>query len=235
VLRRLIYYFKFLKSLFLINVRLLWGVWKLTKLPQPAVTIFGGSKIKADSKHAKMATSIAKMLVDAGFSIVTGGGPGIMEAANRGAIEYIEECKLGCDDNKKKMITKRLVSGSVGLINLNKEKVNPYVQRNIFMGHFFTRKWLLVRYSVGFVVFPGGFGTLDELSEIVTLIQCEHMPRYPIILMDSKYWAPIIEWIEKKALKNGLVSKKDSDLFKIVDRVEEAFEIINKVCKRYKK
>ena len=222
---RLRYYFRFLKTLFGINLRLLWGMWKLTKLPQPAITIFGGSRIKPGSEHAKNAFLLAKKLVAEGFSIVTGGGPGIMQAANYGAIEYLKECKIEGAECKP------MVSAGVGLLRLNLKKYNPYVQEYITMDHFFTRKWLLVRYSVGFIVFPGGFGTLDELFEIVTLRQTEHMQKAPIVLMHRDFWDPILNWMRKKALEEGLIAEEDLNIFTVVDSVEEACKIINEHCK----
>jgi uncharacterized protein (TIGR00730 family) len=224
--RRLHEYIKFLRSLFKINIRLLWGMWKLTKLPQPAITVFGGSRIPHDSIHAKMALELGKKLAGEGFSIITGGGPGIMSAANQGAIEYLKECHLsdkGCKNE--------FVSAGIGLLRLNLEQTNPYVQRNIVMTHFFSRKWLLVRYSVGFVVFPGGFGTLDELFEIVTLVQCNRMAKLPIVLIDASYWQPLIDWIDHRALPYQLISPEEKNIITLVNTVEEAHKIITERCK----
>ncbi len=220
--RRLKYYGHFLMSLAGINLRLLWGVWKLTKLRPPAITVFGGARIKSDSNHAQLASALAKKLVSHGYSIITGGGPGIMEAANAGAMEYIKECKL---DNPK--ACNMLVSAGIGLLQLNEENDNSYIQEHIVMDYFFTRKWLLVRYSQGFVVFPGGFGTMDELFEIVTLRQTNKMQQAPIVLIDREFWKPIIQWRDDCALKNGLIDESDLALFTVVDTVEEAFCFIN--------
>ena len=108
------------------------------------------------------------------------------------------------------------------------EKANPYVQENIFMSHFFARKWLLVRYSVGFAIFPGGFGTMDELFEIITLVQCDRMRRLPIVLVDSGFWYPLLEWIHHRALPYQLIDEKDKNIFTVVDTVDEAFAILQK-------
>jgi uncharacterized protein (TIGR00730 family) len=224
-LRRIHEYTKFLKTLFRINVRLLWGMWKLTRLPQPAITVFGGARIPHDSVHAKMATDLTKMLAGDGFSIITGGGPGIMSAANQGAIEFLKECNIGGDCPNK------VISAGIGLLRLNIEQANPYVQENIQMTHFFSRKWLLVRYSVGFVVFPGGFGTMDELFEIVTLIQCNRMAKVPVVLVDAGYWQPLVEWIDHRALMYNLITPEDKKIITIVNTVEEAFKIISEQCK----
>lgn len=225
ILRRFKEYGRFLRSLFKTNIRLLWGMWKLTKLPQPAITVFGGSRVDLDSPIGIKAKQLALKLVSAGFSIITGGGPGIMEAANYGAIEYLRECDLNSP-----LCGNRLVSAGIGLIRLNMEKTNPYVQENIVMEHFFSRKWLLVRYSVGFVIFPGGFGTLDELFEIVTLVQTHRMKQMPIILIDREYWQPIMEWIHQRALRENLITKDDLKIIMVMDSIDEACEMIIKQC-----
>jgi uncharacterized protein (TIGR00730 family) len=225
-MRRLFEYTRFLKSLFKINVRLMWGMWRLTRLPQPAITVFGGSRIPHDSVHSKMATQLTKMLAGEGFSIITGGGPGIMAAANQGAIEFLKECNLAGN------CPNQLISAGIGLLRLNVEQDNPYVQENIQMTHFFSRKWLLVRYSVGFVIFPGGFGTMDELFEIVTLVQCNRMAKVPIVMIDKGYWSPLFEWIDHRALVYGLVMPEDKNILTVVDTVEEAFKIISERCKK---
>lgn len=225
--QRLHYYYHFLKTLIGINARLLWGMWKLTKLPQPAITIFGGARIQHEDIYAKQAFELSKKLVGEGFSIITGGGPGIMEAANFGAVEYLKECRLD-----KNAHCQPIVSAGIGLIRLNREMINPYVQENIVMDHFFTRKWLLVRYAVGFVIFPGGFGTLDEFFEIITLRQTNHMQEAPIILMNSDYWKPIVEWTYEKALKHNLITESDIKLFEIHDSIDEVLAILKARCKK---
>jgi len=200
-------------------------MWKLTILPHPAITIFGGSRLALDSEYAKKASEMAKILASDGFSIITGGGPGIMEAANLGAIEYLRECKI-----TNHVHCPPVISAGIGLIRLNKDKVNPYVQENIVLDHFFARKWLLVRYSIGFVVFPGGFGTLDELFEIVTLVQCNRMAKVPIILISKEYWTPLIDWIYTRALAQGLITKGDENIIAVMDDVAEAAEHIRRYC-----
>jgi uncharacterized protein (TIGR00730 family) len=226
--RRIREYAHFLDSLIKTNFRLLWGMWRLTRLPHPAITVFGGSRIPHDSIHAKMATQLAKMLAADGFSIITGGGPGIMEAANQGAFEYLNECRL---TNGVAHCPPGIISAGVSLFRLNKENKNPYVQEFVEMRHFFARKWLLVRYSTGFVVFPGGFGTLDELFEVVTLVQCSRMAKVPIVLMDKSYWSPLVEWIERRAVPYQLIEPEDTKIIQITDSVEEAFAIIHEGCK----
>jgi uncharacterized protein (TIGR00730 family) len=229
-LSRLKEYGKFLGSLAVTNCRLLKGMWKLTKLPQPAVTIFGSSRTPFESIHGERSCAIAKKLTLGGFSVITGGGPGIMEAANRGAFEAAKELRLEYGDGKKSPRPGR--SLGIGLTRLNREKANQYVQDFIVMEHFFSRKWLLVRYSVGFVVFPGGFGTMDELWEILTLIQTKRMPNYPIILMDKKFWEPFHKIIHDRMLANKLISQADEKIIDaITDDVDEAYDIIVKRCR----
>lgn len=221
---RLREYFRFLKSLFKTSIRLIIGMWRLTRMPQPAITIFGGARIAIDSPYAQKATALAKILAGDGFTIITGGGPGIMEAANMGAMQYLKECDITGDCRT------RNVSAGIGLIRLNKERTNPYVQENIIMDHFFARKWLLVRYSIGFIVFPGGFGTLDELFEVITLVQCNRMAKLPIILMDTNYWQPLVDWVNTRAIPENLIHPDDTNLFIVTDDINVAVEKIRSSC-----
>jgi uncharacterized protein (TIGR00730 family) len=218
---RLKYFAHFLKSVLELNLRLLGGMWRLTRIPQPAVTVFGGSRIGVDDQIGLQASLLAKKLAEHGFSIITGGGPGIMEAANFGALAYLKECKV---DGVK--VCRAMVSGAVGLVHLNQERVNPYVQTSVIMDHFFSRKWLLVRYSSAFVFFPGGFGTMDELFEVLTLVQTGKMPAYPIILIGAEYWKPILEWISTRALAQNLIQAGDEKIFIVVDDVQLAVDAI---------
>lgn len=224
---RLMEYCKFLRSLAETTWRLLIGMWKLTRFPQPAITIFGSARTQPGTPCAQTARELAKMLASSGFSIITGGGPGIMEAANEGAMECLHECDI--DDKKCRT---RLVSAGISLVRLNKEKANQYVQENIVMAHFFARKWLLVRYSVGFVVFPGGFGTMDELFEITTLVQCSRMKKIPIVLVSRYYWGPLVEWIDSRMFAEDMINAEDKDIITIVDTAQEAFQIINSQCRK---
>ncbi len=170
----------------------------------PAVTIFGSARTPADHPDYKKAEELAKLLVKAGFSIITGGGPGIMEAANKGAAEA--------------------GGNSVGLnIKLPLEQEpNPYANIKLEFRYFFVRKVMMAKYSVAFVFFPGGFGTMDELFEVLTLVQTKKIRPVPIVMIDQKYWTPLKEWLEKYLLADGKISPKDLELFKIVDTCEEA-------------
>lgn len=165
----------------------------------PSVSIFGSARTKPDHPHYKLAEEIARTLSDAGFSVVSGGGPGIMEAANKGA-------QAG-------------KSPSVGLnIQLPKEQVpNQYQDIALHFRHFFSRKVMFVKYASAYVVCPGGFGTLDELAEMLTLVQTGKTRRIPIILVHKPFWEPLMGWFENTLAKEGMINKKDLKLFSIID------------------
>ena len=177
----------------------------------PCVSIFGSARSKAGSKYYQLAVDIAQSISDAGYGIITGGGPGIMEAGNRGA---------------------NLAGGtSVGLnIDLPFEQHdNPYIDsdKSLDFDYFFVRKVMFVKYSQGFVVMPGGFGTLDELFEAITLIQTNKIEKFPIILVGSEFWEGLVDWIKDTMLKAGNISEHDLDLVRLVDTKEEVVQIID--------
>ena len=225
-------YWDFLKSLFIINIRLLYGMWRLTRLVQPVITVFGGARVMAGTQYALYSEELAYRLARDGFSIITGGGPGIMEAANKGAYEYIkqkpEKCKSGaCQHSRCKRF---LISMGIGVTGLNDGPLNHYLQDLIVMDHFFSRKWFLVRYASGFVIFPGGIGTFDELFEILTLAYTGNLQNAPIVLVGKEYWQPLIDWMYAYGVQEGFIMKKDAELISLVDSVEEAFAIIREKC-----
>lgn len=176
----------------------------------PCISIFGSARVKPGSKYYELAVEAASAISDNGFGIITGGGPGIMEAANKGAYN---------SDGK-----------SVGLgIDLPKEQgVNRYVSPNYIINfrYFFVRKVMFVKYAQGFIVLPGGFGTLDELFETITLIQTEKIMKIPIVLIGKEYWKGLIDWIEDQLVDNGYIHKNDLNLFRITDNVDEAVKFI---------
>ncbi|MCK0156733.1 TIGR00730 family Rossman fold protein [Cellulophaga sp. F20128] len=177
----------------------------------PCVSIFGSARTKEDDKYYQLAIEVAKNIAEAGYGVITGGGPGIMEAGNKGA---------------------NLAGGtSVGLnIDLPFEQHdNPYIDpdKSLDFDYFFVRKVMFVKYSQGFVVMPGGFGTLDELFEAITLIQTNKIAKFPIILVGTAFWSGLIEWVKNTMLTEGTISAKDLDLVKIVDTAEEVVEIID--------
>lgn len=175
---------------------------------EPAVTVFGSARTPEDHPRYRQARALGRRIAEEGFATMTGGGPGIMEAANRGAYEA--------------------EGNSVGLnIVLPKEQdPNPYITTGLDFRYFFIRKVMLVKYSVAFVVFPGGFGTLDELFESLTLIQTQRMLSFPVILFDSSYWEGLFEWVKARVLDDENISACDLDLFRVTDSIDEAMEII---------
>jgi uncharacterized protein (TIGR00730 family) len=175
---------------------------------EPAVTIYGSSRLKADDKIYAQTEEIANRLGKLGFSIVTGGGPGVMEAANKGAFEA--------------GVT------SVGLnIELPEEQVcNIYTNKSITFHHFFARKVMLVKYAVAFVIMPGGLGTLDELTEVLTLIQTHKIRPFPVIVFDSRYWKGFLDWLESIVLAKGCISEEDLDLLIVCDHPDEVIEAV---------
>lgn len=184
----------------------------------PCVTIFGSARTKPDQKYYKLAEAIAKKIVEAGYGVITGGGPGIMEAGNKGA---------------------HLAGGtSVGLnIELPFEQHdNPYIDsdKNLDFDYFFVRKVMFVKYSQGFVVMPGGFGTLDELFEAITLIQTNKIEKFPIILVGTDYWKGLMEWIKSTLLdKFENISEEDLDLIHLVDSEDEVIPILDSFYKKH--
>jgi uncharacterized protein (TIGR00730 family) len=177
---------------------------------EPAVTIYGSSQLKADDKLYAQTVEIAHRLGKLGFSIVTGGGPGVMEAANKGALEA--------------GVT------SVGLnIELPEEQpCNAYSNKSITFHHFFVRKVMLVKYAIAFVAMPGGLGTLDELTEVLTLIQTHKIKPFPVIIFDSQYWKGFIDWLESTVLAKGCISQQDLDLLIVCDTPDEVVETVQK-------
>ncbi|MFN4762644.1 TIGR00730 family Rossman fold protein [Gillisia sp. Q332] len=193
------------------------GYEKLSQIG-PCVSIFGSARTKPDQKYYKLAEKIAQKIVDHGYGVITGGGPGIMEAGNKGA---------------------HLAGGtSVGLnIDLPFEQHdNPYIDsnKNVDFDYFFVRKVMFVKYSQGFVVMPGGFGTLDELFEALTLIQTNKIDKFPIILVGTEYWGGLLDWI-RKTLQDDFenISDGDIDLVQLVDTEDEVIEILDKFYDEY--
>jgi len=183
----------------------------------PSISIFGSARTKPDNKYYKLAEEIASEIVSRGYGVITGGGPGIMEAANKGA-----------NKNKGK---------SVGLcIDLPFEVPNEFIDidKLLKFDYFFVRKVMFIRYSQGFVVMPGGFGTLDEVFEAATLIQTKQTEKFPIILVGSEYWGGVVDWIkETLVLENNNINKEDLELFKIADTKEEVINFLEEFHNNY--
>jgi uncharacterized protein (TIGR00730 family) len=176
----------------------------------PAVTIFGSSRCKPRSKTYRTTVKLSRLLVDNGFNVISGGGPGVMEAANKGAAEAGGK--------------------SVGLhIQLpSEQQPNPYANVRLEYKYFFIRKVMFVKYAVAYVIFPGGFGTLDELFEALTLIQTKRIRTFPVILVDTKFWSGLLDWMTKTLITKKTISPADMEIFSIVDEPEEAVAIIKR-------
>ncbi|OLD43112.1 MAG: Rossman fold protein, TIGR00730 family [Gemmatimonadetes bacterium 13_1_40CM_2_60_3] len=175
---------------------------------EKAVTIFGSARIGPDDPHYEAAVETARLLAVAGFDIITGAGPGIMEAANKGA-QLGGSRSIGCN------------------IELPFEQgANPYLDTLIHFKYFFVRKTMFIKYSVAFIIFPGGFGTLDELFEALTLIQTGKIYRFPVILFGRYYWAGLLRWLQARCLSEGKISEGDLDLMLVTDDPAEAAKAI---------
>jgi uncharacterized protein (TIGR00730 family) len=172
------------------------------------VSIFGSARVKPDHEQYRTAQETAALLVRAGFAVITGGGPGIMEAANRGAFEA-GGLSIGCN------------------IELPfEQKGNDYVTRAMTFKYFFVRKTMFVKYSTAFIIFPGGFGTLDELFEALTLIQTRKIKNFPVVLFGSAYWGGMLKWVEEVMLADGKISADDLRLLHLTDSPAEVVDIV---------
>jgi len=202
---------------FKIIAELVEGFEKLSRIG-PSVAVFGSARTHFNNKYYKLAEEIAFQLTQKGYGVITGGGPGIMEAANKGA-------KKG---NGK----------SIG-INIDlpfEQKANPYIYRDklITYYYFFVRKVMFMKYAQGFIVLPGGFGTFDELFEAITLIQTKKIGRFPIVLVGTKYWSGLFDWVTEVMLnEEHNISPEDLNIFRIVDEAEEAVGYIDQFYSRY--
>lgn len=196
--------------------QVVYGVWKLSALSKPRITIFGGGRLDQKTKYTQQAFDLAERFVENGVTVLTGGGAGVMHAANCGALS-------------KTKGKKHVKSVGIGVKELG-EGQNPCVQEYFELEYFFARKWLLTRYSVAFIIFPGGFGTLDELAEVITLVQTKKLPRVPIILFSKSYWKDFMEWIHFSAIEKGLIKKEHLELFTVTDDLDEVFDIIHEFC-----
>lgn len=193
------------------------GYEKLSRIG-PCVSIFGSARTKPEHPNYKLAEDIAYKLTQHGFGVITGGGPGIMEAGNKGA-------HLG-----------KGISVGLNIELPHEQHDNPYIDRDksLDFDYFFVRKVMFVKYSQGFVVLPGGFGTLDELFEAITLIQTKKIGRFPIVLINSKFWNGLIDWIKDFLLAQGNINAEDLNLFRIADTADEAVEHFVKFYEKYK-
>lgn len=175
---------------------------------RPSVSIFGSARTDPEHAYYKLTEDIGRLLSDSGFSVVSGGGPGIMEAANKGAFAG--------------------KSPSVGLNIMlpNEQSGNPYQDISLDFKHFFSRKVMFVKYATAYVVMPGGFGTLDELAEILTLVQTGKIQRIPIVLVGSEFWAGLLDWFTSAMVKEGNISPEDLDLMMVCDEPQDVVDAI---------
>lgn len=183
------------------------GFDDLARIP-PGVSIFGSARLAPDDKYYQAAVETGRLLVKAKYAVITGGGPGIMEAGNKGAFEA-GGISIGCN------------------IELPFEQVpNPYQTISMTFNYFFVRKVMFVKYSVAFIIFPGGFGTMDELFEALTLIQTRKIRNFPVVLFGKEYWGGMVKWIKEMMIGNKTISPEDLDLLFVTDSPEEAVNFI---------
>lgn len=175
---------------------------------RPAVTIFGSARVKPESPYYELTETIARKLSDTGLGVISGGGPGVMEAANRGAFEG--------------------KGPSVGLnIQLpHEQRRNPYQNVSVGFKHFFARKYMFVRFAMAYVVMPGGFGTLDELMEALTLIQTGKSARFPVILVGSEFWSGLLDWLRERLVAENMIDADDMKLIQVIDDPDQVVEAI---------
>ena len=192
----------------LIASEFLAGFQDVQRIDRPAVTIFGSARVKEGSATYEAARETARLFAEAGLAVVTGGGPGTMEAANRGA-------KEGGG-----------LSVGFNIMLPHEQGLNPYCDISRTFKHFYVRKVMFVKAAEGFVIFPGGFGTMDELYEALTLIQTGKIGTFPVVLFDSDYWAEMLEWVREEMLADGLVSAADLELLHLTDEPQEAVQRI---------
>ncbi|MCT9932612.1 TIGR00730 family Rossman fold protein [Planotetraspora sp. A-T 1434] len=183
------------------------GFGALADLP-PAVTVFGSARSPKDSPDYEMGEQVGRALARAGYAVITGGGPGIMEAANKGALEAGG------------------ISVGLGIELPHEQRMNEYVDLGVEFRYFFVRKTMFVKYASGFIALPGGFGTLDELFEALTLVQTRKVTSFPVILIGSEFWSPLIDWVRTTLVSTGKISPGDVDLMQVTDDPDEAVRII---------
>ena len=198
-------------SLFKIMSEFVNGYEKLSSIG-PCISIFGSARTPSNHPNYKLTVEIAKAVSESGYGIISGGGPGIMEAANRGAQEA------------------NGVSVGLNIVLPFEQQSNPYIDKDklIDFQYFFVRKVMFVKYAQGFIVMPGGVGTLDELFEAFTLLQISKVNKYPIILVGVEYWNGLIEWIKNRLLKDHNISPEDLDLIEVVDTKDQVIECLNR-------
>lgn len=192
----------------LIASEFLAGFQAVQEIDRPAVSIFGSARVLEGTPTYENARATGRAFAEAGFAVVTGGGPGVMEAANRG-------CREGGG-----------LSVGFNIELPHEQESNPYLDLSLTFHHFYARKVMFVKAAEGFVIFPGGFGTQDELWEALTLIQTEMIGDFPVVLFDSDYWQELLDWMQSEMLADGLISKEDAELIHVTDDPRKAVELV---------
>lgn len=199
--------------------QVVYGMYRITRLPTPSVTIFGGSRLPQDSMYARQAGELAGKLAKAGLAVLTGGGPGIMEAANCGVVSA-----LGGAEHAQQF------SMGIGITGMRDETgINPCVGEHVLLDYFFARKWLLLNYSIGFVVFPGGLGTMDELSDLLNLMTTQRRSMAPLILIGSEFWKPYLLWLDHARSQRLISHDYEPDIL-VTDSIDEAVVLLVNYC-----
>ena len=184
------------------------GFLAVERIGKPAISVFGSARVQEDDPVYADAREVGRRIAQAGFAVVTGGGPGVMEAANRGAQEAGG------------------ISVGFNIVLPHEQHSNPYLDISYTFDHFYVRKTMFVKASEGFVIFPGGFGTLDELFESLTLIQTGKVLHFPVVLFDHGYWTPLLDWIRGRLLAEGMISPEDLELLIVADDPDEAVQVL---------
>lgn len=220
----------FLRSLKMVCIvlvsafELLYSVICFSFLKRDMITVFGGHKISKTDNYGKDAYQVSYRMVKEGYGIFTGGGSGIMKEAHHGAYDAKRDYKVN-----------GTINVGINLKNLKEGKSDKFADYFISVRTFFVRKWLLMRFSVEFIIFPGGFGTLDEFAELITLLKTKSMDNRKIILFGKEYWTGFLDWFEKQSVQKGLSSPESLNLFQIVDSVDEAVEVLKICCENIKR
>jgi uncharacterized protein (TIGR00730 family) len=184
------------------------GFEAVERIDRPAVSIFGSARVSQESRPCRLARETGRLFAEAGWAVVTGGGPGVMEAANHG-------CREGGG-----------LSVGFGIELPHEQRMNDYIDLGLVFDHFYARKTMFVKAAEGFCVFPGGFGTADELFESLTLIQTDKVLHFPVVLLGESFWTPLLEWVRRSALADGMVSTDDLALLTVTDLPQVAVETV---------
>ena len=195
--------------------QIIFGAWKIDKIPQPIATIFGGAHLENNNPYLVLVQQVTSRLIELNISVITGGGSGVMRAAS---------CIIPANGKKATIL-------GIGVRGLKEER-NECVKEFWVLDYLFARKWLMVRYSRSFIAFPGGFGTLDEITEVFTLIYAKEIPPVPIILVGVEYWKNFMAWVQSDAVRAKLIEPEQLTLFLITDDVETIISEVVKSCRR---